>query len=151
MEKELVDVRSLIRRRIGAVLIDHIIITLIAMIPVFIYMDRLQNDSRYYDILTPYALAIFAVCYLIKDLFAGRSIGKRLFGLYVREYDDTDKIPAFYKLVLRNLFIFIWPVEVIIMYADKDKRRLGDMIAKTKVIGYQDENILWNAVFKLFY
>lgn len=89
---------------------------------------------------------------LIGDgLFQGRSLGKKLIGLKVISI-DTEKPCSFRDSVLRNsvfgigyllfkipLFGWIFIViislfEFIILLGSKEKRRLGDEIAKTKVI-----------------
>ncbi|MEW6161839.1 MAG: RDD family protein [Nitrospirota bacterium] len=89
---------------------------------------------------------------LIGDgLFDGRSIGKRLIGLRVVSA-DTDKPCTFRDSILRNSifgigyllykipwfgWIFIVTVsafEFIILWGSKNGMRLGDEIAKTKVV-----------------
>lgn len=128
---------SLIGRRIGALIIDHFLITIISMISFMIDFKRLSVDSNYFSKLLPIAMLIGFVGYLFKDSFKGRSLGKLIFGIYVKEYGNADNPPKYYKLILRNLFVIIWFVEFIIMLTNKEGRRLGDKIAKTQVIGYK--------------
>jgi uncharacterized RDD family membrane protein YckC len=89
---------------------------------------------------------------LISDgLFDGRSLGKKLIGLRVLSV-DTDKPCSFRDSILRNstfgigyllykipllgwMFIIIVSVfEFIILLGSKEGMRLGDEIAKTKVV-----------------
>ncbi|HEX9061188.1 MAG TPA: cytochrome c oxidase assembly factor Coa1 family protein [Clostridia bacterium] len=142
MEKVLLNKESLMLRRIGAFIIDHILITIIAMIPFMMNFNRLSEDTNYLFELFPIMMLIGVAGYLCKDTFSGRSIGKLLFGIYVREYEDTDETPKLYKLILRNIPVLIWFVEFIVMLIDKEGRRLGDKIAKTQVIGYQNKIVL---------
>ena len=89
-------------------------------------------------------------------MFGGRSIGKRLFGLFVRDNDDITHVPSFFRLIQRNLLIMIWPIEFIVSSKDPSGRRLGDKFAKTLVIGYPTSNkrkyiLIGVAAFLLFY
>ncbi len=89
---------------------------------------------------------------LIGDgLFQGRSLGKKLIGLRVVSA-DTDKPCSFRDSILRNsvfgigylLYLIPWlgwifivivcAFEFIILLGSKDGMRLGDEIAKTKVV-----------------
>jgi len=127
---------SVLGRRIGAFIIDHIVISLIAMLPFFLNFNKVMNEN--YDIFKLFfdCMLIGLAGYLLKDVIKGRSIGKILFGLYVKDYQHIENTPPAYNLIIRNLLIFIWPVEFIIMLADKENRRLGDKIGKTRVVGY---------------
>ena len=94
---------------------------------------------------------------LIGDgLFAGRSLGKKLIGLRVISA-DTEKPCTFRESIFRNsifaigyllykvpwigwIFIVILLfLEFIILLGSKDGMRLGDEIAKTKVIAFSTE------------
>lgn len=138
MNKVLLNKDSLTGRRIGAFLIDHILITLISMIPFLINFEKLSKDSDLFHKIFPFAMFVGLVGFLCKDVICGRSIGKLLFGIYVREYGSADSTPKFYRLILRNVFVLIWFVEFIIMLTDKEGRRIGDKVAKAQVIGYQN-------------
>jgi hypothetical protein len=71
------------------------------------------------------------ILYCCKDIVNGRSIGKRIFGLAVR--DDNNNVPTFSKLIIRNLFTFLWPVELILIVASKQKKKIGDRLVNTDV------------------
>ena len=68
---------------------------------------------------------------VLKDCIGKRSIGKRIFGLKV--IGSTEKSLRYYQLILRNIISVIWFVEAFFLVV-MDKPRLGDLIAKTKVI-----------------
>ncbi len=50
--------------------------------------------------------------YFFKDSFEGRSIGKRVMKIAVRENGEIDITPKVWQLFLRNVTLLIWPVEV---------------------------------------
>jgi hypothetical protein len=89
------------------------------------------NFNRPFEVFYP-VLAVATTLLLLKDLIAGRSLGKRIFNLAVRNVDDRNQTPSIYKLILRNIPFLIWPVDVI--YFAIKKERLGDRIFKTHVI-----------------
>ena len=118
-----------IRKRIAAFVIDHIIYSLILVPPFVIFVP-----FDYFYSAFPIFMVIALIAYAFKDIFNGRSIGKRIFMLHVRNYNDCEKTPRLYNLIIRNLLIFFWPVEFLVLLSDKDKRRLGDKLAKTQVV-----------------
>lgn len=139
MEKQVLRKDSVLGRRIGAFITDHLVITIIAMIPFLIYFNKLIKDFNYFYKIFTIIMIIGIVGYLIKDVFFGRSIGKLLFGLYVRRENDIEKIPRIHLLLARNLLTLIWPIEFLVMLIDNDGKRLGDKLAKTQVIGYKNK------------
>jgi hypothetical protein len=72
--------------------------------------------------------------YFAKDSIQGISIGRWIMGIMVRDKMNPNDIPSFGRLLVRNLFIIIWPVEFIVLAANQDKKRLGDTVAKTIVV-----------------
>ena len=75
---------------------------------------------------------LYPVLFVFRDvIFKGRSIGKRIFGLYV--LNKTTNEPASIKQrIVRNLFFFIYPVDGIILIATKES--IGDKVVNTVVI-----------------
>jgi uncharacterized RDD family membrane protein YckC len=78
---------------------------------------------------------------LTKDslpFLGGQSIGKRVMKLRAVTADGTALTGNWEKGILRNAFLLISPVELVILLLREDKpekgRRLGDDFAKTKVI-----------------
>lgn len=117
------------RKRVKAFLIDYIIYTIILVTPVVIFVP-----FDYFYSAFPIFMIIVFIAISFKDILNGRSIGKRILGLYVRNYDDLEKTPKFYNLIIRNLLTFMWPIEFLVLIIDKDSRRLGDKLAKTQVV-----------------
>lgn len=139
MEKTLLNKDSLISRRIGAFITDQILIGMIIAALYFINFNKTTGNYNYYVELFPKIMFAAISGFLCKDVFYGTSIGKLLFGIHVREYGNLDKTPKFYQLIFRNVLTFIWFVEFFIMLNDREGRRLGDKLAKTQVIGYQNK------------
>lgn len=73
---------------------------------------------------------------LFKDcLFGGRSLGKLLCGLTVQNFETGEKA-SYGSLIVRNLLYVIIQIECIIVLANKG-RRIGDIMANTKVVRYE--------------
>ena len=118
------------KERIIALLIDALIIMIIGypifwiVIPIF----NITNDSDYYyGIVNIY----FTLLYSCKDLlFRNASIGKKFLGLKVIK--TNDEIPTIIEIYCRNLSTVIAPLELVTLVIFK--KRLGDIIFKTKLI-----------------
>ena len=74
----------------------------------------------------------FPAIFVFRDvIFKGQSIAKRIFKLRVID-NETNELPKKGKLVIRNLFFFIYPVEAILLIATN--RSIGDMATNTTVV-----------------
>jgi uncharacterized RDD family membrane protein YckC len=102
-------------------------------------MVALSNDI---NILLPMWIGIIpfsCITFLIlnKDFYKAKSIAKRHFGYQIVDL-KTNKPANELQCVIRNSTMIIWPVEVIAsMFSSK--RRLGDLIAGTKLIDVDKE------------
>ena len=68
--------------------------------------------------------------FLCKDNFNGQSFGKRICNLKVVDYKRENI--AIVKLIARNLFVFLAPIEfILLLYYDK---RIGDNVIRSQVI-----------------
>ena len=131
-----------IATRLVSMFVDHIFMSIIAMI---VIMPAGLSDMLNFEVThelrktlfnTPTLLAIplgFAL-YFCKDCLNGRSIAKRMFMLQVVNY-QTGEAASPLRCLVRNIFCALWPVEVIITFVSPE-RRLGDMIAGTRVMVY---------------
>lgn len=72
-----------------------------------------------------------------KDFFGGRSIGKRMQKFQLVRLDGQPV--SFTRMFVRNLFLVLWPIEVI-MYLANSGQRLGDLLCKTTVVPATEEN-----------
>lgn len=77
---------------------------------------------------------VLYVLFIFRDLmFGNASIGKKICRLQVVSVIDEEKAKMS-QLILRNITCFILPVEVLLILTNN--QRLGDMLAKTKVVAY---------------
>ncbi|WP_165044436.1 RDD family protein [Dysgonomonas sp. ZJ709] len=120
---------SLLSRRIKAIIIDFFILFILTIVLLVIIL--IVNKDKY-DFIYCYALLmciVYSTCFL-KDIIGGQSLGKRIYKLQVK--NDKGKVPPTKILILRNIFVFIYPIEIILCFVNNG-RRLGDIILKTKV------------------
>ncbi|MCW3125607.1 MAG: Na/Pi-cotransporter II-related protein [Bacteroidetes bacterium] len=135
--------------RMGSMIIDNgimMIIAGIALVPNIIYVLVALFCRRNVQDADPvsffggpvwyFSLIGFAF-YIAKDSFNGRSIAKRIMGLQV--VNNITGLPADpIRCAVRNLTCIIWPVEAIMAIVTPE-RRLGDMIAGTRIAVYDDK------------
>ena len=126
-------------KRVLAMLIDHFIMCfglLPLMIIFFWIFNHIQKDD---ETLGFTVFSFFIIIYFNKDFYRGKSIAKRLIGYQVINA-TTGKTANELQCFLRNLTIPIWPLEVMISLISPQKR-LGDIIANTKVIPSDKESL----------
>ena len=117
-------------RRLAAFLLDFIILCLVLAIGFLICFIFFRDSSLFTR--RNFIFAALAL-YCLKDIFGGISIGKWALGLAVRRRNDPDTQPAPWHLLLRNISILLWPLELIVLAASKDKRKISDKLAGTDV------------------
>jgi uncharacterized RDD family membrane protein YckC len=131
--------------RFKSMFIDYTVmgvVFFIFSIPVFVYselhpetMSIFHTGLRdIYGLLNYIALFGFAL-YFCKDLIEGRSFAKR----YVKHVivdNKTGKMATPIQTLVRNAFIPLWFIEVIVVFISPS-RRIGDFVAKTKVVHYE--------------
>ena len=107
-------------------------------VPAFLYalifgaITEAQGLKAVYALIFVLFILSFPVLFVVRDaLFNGRSIAKRIFKLRVVD-NETNELPAKPKLIIRNLFFFIYPVEAILLIATN--KSLGDMTTNTTVV-----------------
>jgi len=125
------------KRRIAAFMIDHFVMSILIVSIFFLFIDSNFMDENNVGRMTTLMLAVFLTGFLLyfaKDSIKGISAGKWIMGIMVRDSVDTNKIPSFWRLLARNLFIIIWPVEFIVLASSYQKKRVGDIIANTVVV-----------------
>lgn len=134
---ELTFLKASRKRRIAAFLIDHFVMTLLMVSIVFIALGpNFLDENNPSKMMTTMLLAMIPgfVLYFAKDSLKGISVGKWIMGIMVRDENNPNEIPSFGRLLLRNVFIIIWPIEFIVLAANDQKKRLGDKVAKTVVL-----------------
>lgn len=108
-----------------AYFIDHILITIIFIVGA-ISLLRFENIGI--------VLTLVPLLYLIKDAIKGKSIGKRLFKLAVRDRENIESDITVGKSILRNLLLVIWPIEFMALLLSTKGQRIGDMLCNTVVV-----------------
>jgi len=134
--------------RLGSMILDQFIMTMIAMIfsiPIMIKIfssafnvSHEQTEMDFGGPLLYVSLLGFAI-YFCKDTINGRSIGKRMTKTQVVD-NTTGQVASPLKCFVRNILCLIWPIEVIVTLTNPG-RRLGDQIAGTKVVFYDPTNV----------
>lgn len=123
--------------RLLAFMIDQLIITFVLCIVSFIInwesflLPNESNSNKPFETFYP-LLAVALIIFYMKDLFGGRSIGKRIFKLAVRDINNFNETPHGFRLFIRNISLIIWPVELIFFLITK--KRIGDLVGRTQVI-----------------
>lgn len=130
-------------------LVDHIFMTGVAIVfslPLFIYVfsDPLNNDiyqtETYKNLMY---LPMFGMSlYFCKDCINGQSFAKRRLGFVVVD-NDTNQVASPMKCFIRDIFCIIFPIEVLVAWTNTS-RRIGDLVAGTKLVKVTDSNIKSN-------
>lgn len=138
--------------RIASMLLDHIVmttITLVFAIPWIIKfvteMLAAAHEATPREPILPtfgyslYFLLIGYALYICKDTINGRSIAKRAVKHQVVNA-KTGIAANPLRCLVRNLFIVLWPLEVIAVLANPS-RRIGDLVAGTMVVAYTPQTV----------
>lgn len=131
---------SSILKRIIAFMIDFIVIILMFSILIFLSIglgfigEEALDDSE--SLLGFKILSL--IMYFAKDSFKGISFGKWIMGIMIRNDDEQKLIPSFWILFIRNLYLVLWPIELLVLIFDKNNKRLGDRNANIIVLNNPD-------------
>lgn len=79
-------------------------------------------------------LAVTMLVLMLKDVYRSVSPGRYIANTTVRCHDDPDALPRAWQMAVRNALLLIWPIELIVFLANKDRRRIGDFLAGTTVV-----------------
>lgn len=122
-------------RRIAASIIDLFVMTfvMISLAAIALGSDFIDKyDIAYIRTILLLVMIPCLILYFSKDSYRGISVGRWIMGIMVRNESD-NQVPSYIRLLIRNLFIIIWPVEFIVLLVNDDKRRIGDKVTKTMV------------------
>lgn len=119
--------------RIVAFLID-ISFALSVSVPFVLLILFFKINSPLY---LSFVLALVYSMLFCKDLLGCRSLGKRMCNLLIvgRSKDKLSNL----KLILRNIFIIIWPIELVMLFINSG-RRVGDILFSTTVVHNSQNN-----------
>ena len=122
-------------RRIIAWIIDWYLSGLPCFLYMTIFMDVFQRPSFQnigYILIFMLLAFLYPVTFVFRDvIFKGRSIGKRIFGLYILD-KNTNEPASIKQRIIRNLFFFIYAVDGIILIVTKES--IGDKAVNTTVV-----------------
>lgn len=133
----------MIAKRCLALFIDMIIIMALAFI-IMISAELLLTKVYWQLVLSCLPFTLF----LTKDCFTGMSIGRKAMGISVVNAVNKQ-VANPWKAYLRNIFIFIWPLELIVLAISN--QRIGDMLTKTEVVEGKKTHRLSMIAFLLFF
>ena len=119
-------------------LIDHILILIFGISSIFVFANPIAENSTFPSNGFYFIGAMMFLAYIFRDMIDGASLGKRFLGLKIVGSVDSNKPVSVGKLALRNLFIPLWPLEFLVLVFSSQNRRLGDMLAKTRVLYSKD-------------
>lgn len=121
-----------IGKRFTAQFIDEVFIVGIAYA---VLLSSVMFNPEYSEF--GYLIFIFMIVIysLISDgIFStGQSIGKKIMGLYVVRSDNEEPC-GMGRSICRNITYVLGFIDFIFLVFRRDKRRLGDLIANTKVV-----------------
>jgi uncharacterized RDD family membrane protein YckC len=129
--------------RLGTMILDHIIMTFGAMIFAvpgmisgFATAFNISHEQQSPDLFgnMSYVMLIGFAVYFCKDSINGRSPAKRILKLQVVD-NTTGRAASPIKCFVRNIFIALWPIEVIVSLINPS-RRIGDLVAGTKLVPF---------------
>ena len=124
-------------RRIIAFLIDHVVMTFLMVAIVFLALGPgfMEDDDpgKFFSTMLAAGIPAFFL-YFAKDSIKGISVGRWILGIMVRDANNQHDVPSFRRLLVRNLFLMLWPIEFIVLALSNEKKRLGDKTAKTLVV-----------------
>lgn len=126
--------KILLNKRLISILIDLGLLGILCIPIAFVVL--LFFDNLLIQIFLLSCIYTFILC---KDLLmGGRSIGKQKVNLSIKM--DSNKTVSYIRLILRNIFLFIWPIDIIFIFINPEKK-LGDYIFGTKVDLSDDKEI----------
>ena len=114
-------------KRILAFLVDvffFLCLFRFALYPLFITKNWDIEFSFQHNVTFPVFFLIFT--FLFKDSLQGSSIGKFFFSLAARKVQKELPKSSFFTLFIRNLFLFLLPLELFLLLFDTYARRWGD-------------------------
>ena len=135
---------TLIKNRIYALAVDLVIAFILSFTLSFIHIAFFETIVKYDYRIGLTLLLSFFIC---KDSVLGQSIGKKIFTLKVVDFESRNLTAI--KLIIRNLFVFLAPIELLLLiYFDK---RIGDGFVKSKVVkAVKTEKISLNSILIYF-
>jgi len=126
-------------------LLDHILMSIL-IIPIGIIFSIISEKLGFKlnEGMSFYVWVLIIFIYYNKDFYNAKSPAKRIMGYQIVDR-KTDKPATELQCFVRNFTICVaWPLEVIVGFINPE-RRIGDIIANTKVVLSEKEKLktLW--------
>ncbi len=140
---------SKVSKRIMAYVIDMFLSFITGVAVVLILARLLIINETFKAIIEPILgltkystfayLSSVLIYYVVQEGVFATTIGKKIMGLKVISFNGLK--PKLLQIIVRNIFritdVFLYVGSITVAF-DKEQRRLGDIIAKTKVIETRD-------------
>ncbi|ODS39273.1 MAG: hypothetical protein A7316_05910 [Candidatus Altiarchaeales archaeon WOR_SM1_86-2] len=138
--------------RVLAAIIDMMVFMLFGLLlfPVYVFVDMEIEEIQ---LITVFLILLYLTL-LNGPVGKGQTLGKRLTN--IRSVTEDGEVPSFLQAFLRTLLLFVdglffGLVGAILIHVSKNNQRLGDMLAKTIVVGSQQKSEMHLCIWKLFY
>lgn len=120
-------------RRLLAALLDAALVVAVAIL--LLTVASITGADEVVDVPWPVAIAAVALLYRIpSEAVWGHTIGKWIMGISVG--DARGRAPGWCRAAVRNLVavvVLLWPLDAILIWRSRVRRRLGDTLAGTTV------------------
>jgi uncharacterized RDD family membrane protein YckC len=121
--------RASLKARFFALIIDYIVLAFIFLVVIFAVAGTIFIT----DITEAKVIVIvLSVLFYLKDS-TGQSVGKKLLGIKIVRKTDFRK-PNIIMPLIRNIFLSLGIIEVIVILSDANHERLGDKVTKTIIV-----------------
>lgn len=127
---------SIFQKRVIAYGIDFMaVVSVNHIVYLGIFPDFFRANYGNATSMMPSVLIIFPLLMIIfKDSVKGMSIGKWLLDIAIRDGTNTTVTPSIARLLIRNLFLLVSPIELLFFLIHNGRERLGDIVAKTILV-----------------
>ncbi len=130
-KKKLKTRKAGLSRRFAAFFIDYFLFVLFLFLSVLILSDFNYPESEN-SLSLVITVATNFILFFLRDVYSGVSFGKWIMGL--RILGISEKVPSTKSLIVRNLFLIVFPVEFVLILFNVSGIRLGDKFANTIVV-----------------
>jgi uncharacterized RDD family membrane protein YckC len=121
--------RASLKQRFLALIIDYLVLAFIFLAVILAVAGTIFiTDVEKVKII----VIVLSVLFYLKDS-TGQSPGKKLLGIKIIRKTDSKK-PNIILPLIRNLFLSLGIIEVIVVLSDANHERLGDKVTKTIVV-----------------
>ncbi len=100
------------------------------------YLQEVQHDSTMLMI-NFFVYSVYVGYSIVMEGLWGRTLGKRMMGLEVRQLTDMNQRPGWANVVGRNLIKVMelnFPPFLLVLFFTRNRQRVGDIVARTVVV-----------------